>query len=140
MERSIVIGRRQEVMRSRGFTFIELVMVITILGTLIAIAIPVYRAQILASKESVLEHNLAIIRERIDQYKADRDEYPASLAALVEAGYLREIPEDPMLGRAEWEEVFAEFDPERPEQEPGIYDVHSLSGGVSSNGTPYSEW
>ena len=127
-------------MRSRGFTFIELVMVITILGTLIAIAIPVYRAQILASKESVLEHNLAIIRERIDQYKADRDEYPASLAALVEAGYLREIPEDPMLGRAEWEEVFAEFDPERPEQEPGIYDVHSLSGGVSSHGTPYSEW
>jgi general secretion pathway protein G len=127
-------------MRSRGFTFIELVMVITILGTLIAIAIPVYRAQILASKESVLEHNLAIIRERIDQYKADRDEYPASLAALVEAGYLREIPEDPMLGRAEWEEVFAEFDPERPEQEPGIYDVHSLSGGVGSNGTPYSEW
>lgn len=127
-------------MRSRGFTFIELVMVITILGTLIAIAIPVYRAQILASKESVLEHNLAIIRERIDQYKADRDEYPASLAALVEAGYLREIPEDPMLERAEWEEVFAEFDPERPDQEPGIYDVHSLSGGVGSNGTPYSEW
>jgi general secretion pathway protein G len=127
-------------MRSRGFTFIELVMVITIMGTLIAIAIPVYRAQILASKESVLEHNLAIIRERIDQYKADRDEYPASLAALVEAGYLREIPEDPMLDRAEWEEVFAEFDPERPEQEPGIYDVHSLSGGVGSNGTPYSEW
>ena len=132
-----MIGKRSSL---AGFTFIELVMVITILGTLIAIAIPVYRAQILASKESVLEHNLAILRERIDQYKADRDAYPPSLAALVEAGYLRDIPEDPMLGRPEWEEVFADFDAERPEQEPGVSDVHSLSAGVSSHGTPYSEW
>ena len=137
MKRVIVTGRYQVF---RGFTFIELVMVITILGTLVAIAIPVYQAQIQASKEAVLEHNLAILRERIDQYKADRDAYPPSLAALVEARYLREIPEDPMTGRAEWEEVFAEFDPERPEQEPGVYDVHSFSAGVSSNGNSYSEW
>ena len=136
----MVTGKRQELMRSRGFTFIELVMVITILGTLVAIAIPVYRAQIMASKESVLQHNLAILRERIDQYKADRDEYPPSLSALVEAGYLREIPVDPLIDRAEWEEVFAEFDPERPEQEPGVYDVRSLSAGVSSDGRSYSEW
>ena len=88
-------------------------MVITILGTLVAIAIPVYQAQILASKEAVLEHNLAILRERIDQYKADRDAYPPSLAALVEARYLREVPVDPMTERAEWEEVFAEFDPRK---------------------------
>lgn len=115
-------------------------MVVTILGILVAIAIPVYRSQILASKESVLEHNLAILRERIDQYKADRDEYPPSLDALVEAGYLREIPVDPITDRAEWEEVYAEFDPERPEQEPGIYDVHSLAAGVGSDGRPYSEW
>ena len=134
MEQVIVTGR------PRGFTFIELVMVITILGTLIAIALPVYRAQILASKESVLEHNLAILRERIDQYKADRDEYPPSLAGLVEAGYLREVPEDPMTDGNEWEEVYAEFDPERPEQEPGVYDVHSRSAGVGSDGNPYGEW
>ena len=137
MERVIVTGRCQVF---RGFTFIELVMVITILGILVAIAIPVYQAQIQASKESVLEYNLAILRERIDQYKADRDAYPPSLAALVEARYLREIPEDPMTDRGEWEEVFAEFDPERPEQEPGVSDVHSLSAGVSSNGNSYSEW
>jgi general secretion pathway protein G len=135
-----VIGRRHESKRLEGFTFIELVMVITILGILVAVAIPVYRAQILASKESVLEHNLAIIRERIDQYKADRDQYPPSLAALVEADYLREIPEDPMTDSTEWEEVFAEFDPEQPDQEPGVYDVHSRSAGVSSKGNPYSEW
>jgi len=137
MERVIVTGRCQVF---RGFTFIELVMVITILGILVAIAIPVYQAQIQASKESVLEYNLAILRERIDQYKADRDAYPPSLAGLVEARYLREIPEDPMTDRAEWEEVFAEFDPERPEQEPGVSDVHSFSAGVSSNGNSYSEW
>lgn len=115
-------------------------MVITILGILVAVAIPVYRAQVLASKESVLVHNLAILRERIDQYKADRDEFPPSLAALVEADYLREIPVDPITERNEWEEVFAEFDPERPEQEPGVYDVHSFAGGVGSDGRPYSEW
>ena len=137
MKRDTVTGRCQVI---RGFTFIELVMVITILGTLVAIAIPVYQAQIQASKESVLEYNLAILRERIDQYKADRDAYPPSLAALVEARYLREVPVDPMTERAEWEEVFAEFDPERPEQEPGVYDVHSFSAGLSSNGNSYSEW
>ena len=137
MERVIVTGRCQVF---RGFTFIELVMVITILGILVAIAIPVYQAQIQASKEAVLEHNLAILRERIDQYKADRDAYPPSLAALVEARYLREVPVDPMTDRAEWEEVFAEFNPETPEQEPGVSDVHSFSAGVSSNGNSYSEW
>ena len=133
-ERITVIGRK------RGFTFVELVMVITILGILVAIAIPVYRAQVLASKESVLTHNLAILRERIDQYKADRDEYPTSLAALVEADYLREIPLDPMTESAEWEEIFAEFDPERPEQEPGVYDTRSRSNQMGSDGRPYSEW
>jgi general secretion pathway protein G len=126
--------------RPYGFTFIELVMVITLLSILIAIAIPVYQAQVLASRESVLEHNLAIIRERIDQYKADRDEYPPSLDALVEARYLREIPLDPITDSTEWEEILAEFDPERPDQEPGVYDVASLSHEMSSDGRPYSEW
>jgi general secretion pathway protein G len=115
-------------------------MVITLLSILIAIAIPVYQAQVLASRESVLEHNLAIIRERIDQYKADRDEYPPSLDALVEARYLREIPLDPITDSTEWEEILAEFDPERPDQEPGVYDVASPSHEMSSDGRPYSEW
>ena len=126
--------------RHRGFTFIELVMVITLMGILIAIAIPVYQAQVLASKESVLEHNLAILRDRIDQYKADRDEYPLSLEALVSAKYLRELPSDPITERNQWEEIFAEYDPERPDQEPGVYDVRSLSNGIGSDGRPYNEW
>ncbi len=126
--------------RHRGFTFIELVMVITLMGILIAIAIPVYRAQVLASKESVLEHNLAILRDRIDQYKADRDEYPASLGALVDSGYLRELPLDPIAEGNQWEEIFAEYDPERPDQEPGVYDARSFSNRVGSDGRPYNEW
>ena len=126
--------------KNRGFTFIELVMVITLLAILIAIAIPVYRAQILASKESVLEHNLATLRDRIDQYKADRDEYPPTLDALVEAKYLRELPLDPITESNQWEEVFAEYDPERPDQEPGVYDVRSFSNRMGSDGRPYSEW
>ena len=134
MEPSTVTGRH------RGFTFVELVMVITLMGILIAIAIPVYRAQVLASKESVLEHNLAILRDRIDQYKADRDEYPPSLEALVGAKYLRELPPDPITERNQWEEIFAEYDPERPDQEPGVYDVQSLSNRIGSDGRPYNEW
>lgn len=126
--------------KNRGFTFVELVMVITLLGILISIAIPVYRAQVLASKESVLEHNLATLRDRIDQYRADRDEYPPSLESLVDAKYLRELPLDPMTDSNQWEEIFAEYDPEEPDQEPGVYDVRSLSNRISSDGRPYSEW
>jgi general secretion pathway protein G len=125
---------------SAGFTFIEMVMVMVVMGILLAIAVPIYNAQVLASKESVLKHNLAIIRERLDQYKADRTKYPASLQELVEKGYLRELPEDPMTGGTEWQEVFEDFDPNEPDAEPGIFDVKSQSEEIGSDGRPYSEW
>ena len=115
-------------------------MVVVLLGILLGIAVPMYQAQVLASKESVLEHNLAIIRERLDQFKADRTKYPNSLQELVEAGYLRELPKDPITGDHEWEEVFTDFDPNEPDAEPGIYDVHSRSSETGSDGRPYSEW
>ena len=134
-------GKRQRQLRNRsGFTFLELVMVITMLGILIAIAVPVYQAQILASKESVLKHNLAIIRERLDQYKADRGNYPTFLQELVERGYLRELPEDPMSGTHEWEEIYQDYNPDEPEEELGIYDVRSFFIGTSMHGELYSEW
>jgi general secretion pathway protein G len=123
-----------------GFTFIEMVMVIVVMGILLSIAIPVYQAQVRTSKEAVLKHNLAILRERLDQFEADRNKLPASLQELVEGGYLREIPEDPMTGEREWEEVFAEYDPNEPDAEPGIEDVRSRSPEAGSNGTPYAEW
>ncbi len=115
-------------------------MVMVVMGILLGIAVPMYQAQVLASKESVLKHNLAIIRERLDQYKADRNKYPASLQELVEAKYLREIPEDPMTRTTEWEPVYTDYDPNEPDAEPGIQDVHSQSTEVGADGRPYSEW
>lgn len=126
--------------RSGGFTFIEMVIVIVMLGILLGIAVPIYQAQIRASKESVLKHNLAIVRERLDQYKADRGRYPSSLEELVENGYLREIPEDPMTGTNEWEEIYEDYDPDEPDAEPGIYDVRSQSADLGVDGRAYSEW
>jgi general secretion pathway protein G len=137
MDRNTVIGRART---TNGFTFIEMVMVMVVMGILLGIAIPIYRAQVLASKEGVLKHNLAILRERLDQYKADRNKYPSSLQELVEAGYLREIPEDPITGTNEWEEVYADYDPNEPDAEPGIEDVRSQSPEIGTDGRAYSEW
>lgn len=143
MGRSTVTGKSSQGIRpclQEGFTFIEMVMVITLVAILAAIAVPVYQAQVLASKEAVLKHNLAIIRERLDQYKADKGIYPSALEELVEKNYLREIPEDPITEVAEWEPIYEEYDPEQPEEELGIYDVRSLSAQVGTDGVPYSEW
>jgi general secretion pathway protein G len=123
-----------------AFTFIEMVIVIVMLGILLGIAVPIYQAQIRASKESVLKHNLAVIRERLDQFKADRNKYPASLTELVDNGYLREIPEDPMTSSNEWEEIHGDYDPNEPDAEPGIEDVRSRSTDIGVDGRPYSEW
>lgn len=123
-----------------GFTFIEMVMVITLVAILVAIAVPVYQAQILSSKEAVLKHNLVTIRDRLDQFKADRGVYPYTLEELVEAGYLREIPEDPMMKSTEWELIYEDFDPNEPDAELGVFDVKSLSPDFGIDGTPYNEW
>ena len=117
-----------------------MVIVIVMLGILLGIAVPNYLAQIRMSKESVLEYNLAMIRERLDQFKADRNKYPSSLQELVERGYMREIPEDPITETREWEEVFTDFDPNEPDAELGISDVKSMSQETGSDGTSYSEW
>jgi general secretion pathway protein G len=135
-----VIGRLGARRESAGFTFIEMVIVIVMMGILLGIAIPVYRAQLRNSEEAVLKHNLAIIRERLDQYKADHNKYPQSLEELVQAEYLREIPEDPMTESNEWEEIYEDFDPNEPDVQPGINDVKSRSPEIGSDGRPYSEW
>ena len=139
----MVTSRPQSPRRARrdaGFSFIEMVLVLLVLGVLFGIAVPRYQAQILKAKEAVLEHNLAVLRERLDQYRADRDEFPPNLADLVVAGYLRTIPEDPMTQSILWEEVRDGYDPMFPDAPAGVSDVRSRSAEVGSDGRPYREW
>ena len=132
----------------RAFTLLELIIVITIIGILTAIAVPNYLQAPVRAKEAVLKTNLRTLREVIDQHHADKGGYPASLDELVEKGYLRKVPEDPFTGNTEWtleyEEVSDEdVPPETEEGEgtgAGIVDVHSSSTGTSLDGTPYAEW
>jgi len=115
--------------------------VLTIISILVSIALPIANAAILRAKEAVLKSNLYTLRSLIDQYTADKLKAPQSLDDLVTAGYLRAVPRDPITGSSQTWETVTEEATILPEQtETGIYDVHSGSGAISSEGTPYNSW
>lgn len=128
-----------------GFTLVEMLVVVALVGIIATLALPRYRQAMVRAKESVLKHDLWVMRDVIDQFFTDQGRYPADLEELVSFGYLRKIPVDPMTGSAEtWVvdyESLAEDDYDSPEQqERGVTDVSSGSGGRALDGSWYADW
>jgi general secretion pathway protein G len=127
--------------RSLGFTLIELLIVMSIIVILVSIAIPLYQKSIVRSKESVLRNNLFTLRTVIDEYTYDKQKAPQTLQDLVQEGYLREVPRDPITeSNSSWRVVMEDAVQSVNQTEPGIFDVHSGSDKMGLDGTPYSDW
>lgn len=135
MESSTVIGRAFQ----KGFTLLELMIVISIIIILAAITLPQFQRTIRHTRESVLRDDLHQMRKLIDQFGADKGRLPQSLDELVSEGYMRELPVDPITGQRDWAPIMGE-DPNSSEGEQGLIDVKSSAEGTSTEGTPYSEW
>lgn len=132
--------RRLKSGRSAGFTLLEMMIVIIIMGILLSIAIPIYNQSIVRARESVLHNDLFEMRHLIYQYTLDKQKAPQSLDDLVSAGYIKQIPKDPMTGEANWEPQQEDVLLSVDQQDPGIDDVHSASTAMSTEGTAYNTW
>ena len=117
-----------------GFTLVELMIVVAIVGILATMAVPSYHTSLIKARETVLRQDLFTIREVLDQHRADQGKYPSSLGALVATGYLRMLPRDPFTGSTNtWQEI-------SEPTEGGVFDVYSGSDLVGTNGTAYNQW
>jgi general secretion pathway protein G len=120
----------------RGFTLIELIVVMSIIATLLTIAAPRYFKSLERSKEAVLRHDLSVLRDAIDKFNADLGHKPEALADLVEHSYIRSVPVDPFTKTPDaWIATMSD-----DSDEPGIVDVHSGAQGAAIDGTPFLVW
>ena len=128
-----------KLLRSRsGFTIIELLVVMSIIGILLTLAQPNYKQATIKAREAALKRDLGTFRDVIDQFSADQGQYPLSLDELKEKGYLRQIPVDPFTRLSTtWVEIDVQSE---GGEETGVYDVHSGSDMVALDGTAYNEW
>jgi general secretion pathway protein G len=134
MERCIQSGKR-------GFTLIEMMIVMSIITIIVSIAVPLYQKSLVRAKESVLKQNLFTLRTMIDEYTYDKQKAPQSLQELVSEGYLRQVPVDPMTGSNNtWRTIMEESGSGTSQNEPGIFDVRSGSEKTSLEGSPYTDW
>ena len=119
---------------AKGFTLIELMIVVSIVGILATIAVPSYQSSLIKARETVLRQDLFTLRELLDHHRADKGKYPPSLEDLVTVGYLRTLPKDPFTNSSSsWQQIIEPT-------EGGIFDVYSGSDFVGTNGTPYNQW
>ena len=124
-----------------GFTLVELMIVMAIIGVLLTVAIPSYLGAVRQAREAVLKEDLHTMRSAIDSYTADKQKAPQSLDDLVNEGYLREIPTDPMTrAKDSWQTSTSDALHSLDQTDPGIDDVHSGSQEQGSDGQPYNTW
>jgi len=118
---------------NKGFTLIELMFVVLIIGILYTVGTVLVGGRITSAKETALKHDLAMLRKNIDDYYADKGKYPSSLQDLVDNKYIRQLPEDPLTKVADWTVVPSD-------KGNDVYDVKSSCTKTSSDGRPYSDW
>ncbi len=124
-----------------GFTLIELMIAMAVVSILISVAVPMYSKALMRSKETILKQNLFTMRTVIDEFTYDKGKAPQQLEDLVQAGYLRKVPIDPMTGsERSWKTIMEDATNAVNSTEPGIFDVKSGSEKTSLEGTPYAEW
>jgi general secretion pathway protein G len=132
--------RRRKGGRSFGFSLLEMMIVLIIMGVLLSIAVPIYTQSLVRSREAVLRNDLFELRKLIYQYTLDKQKAPQSLDDLVSGGYIKVIPKDPMTNEANWEVKQEDVLLSADQQDPGIDDVTSASNATASDGTAYSSW